>query len=308
MKPATAADAGGARERGWSAVLAIGAAVALLGGCGSAGSAGGGIVVGSKNFTEQVVLGEILSNMIETRAGIPVTRRLNLGGTFICHQALLAGEIDLYVEYTGTALTAILRGSPAAESGEALETVRSAYRRDFDLVWTEPLGFNNTFAMIVTQEAAERHSLGSISDLARVQGSFRAGFGYEFVERADGYAGLAAAYGLRFAGRPREMDLGLIYRALAEGEVDVVAGNSTDGVIASLGLVALEDDRRYFPPYDAVPVVRRAVLERHPRLRSILASLDGAISEGTIRKLNLAVDGDLRDPREVAREFVAALP
>jgi len=290
------------------ALVALAGAAALLGGCRPGGNGEGAIVVGSKNFTEQVILGEILADLIETRAGIPVTRRLNLGGTFICHQALLAGEIDLYVEYTGTALAAILRGSPVAERGAALETVRAAYQRDLDLIWTEPLGFNNTFAMIVTREAAERHGLRSISDLARVQGLFRAGFGYEFIERADGYAGLVAAYGLRFAARPREMDLGLIYRALAEGEVDVVAGNSTDGVIASLGLVALEDDRRYFPPYDAVPVVRRAALERHPRLRSVLASLDGAISEQRIRIMNLAVDGDLRDPREVAREFVATLP
>ncbi len=290
------------------ALVALAGAAALLGGCRPGGNGEGAIVVGSKNFTEQVILGEILADLIETRAGIPVTRRLNLGGTFICHQALLAGEIDLYVEYTGTALAAILRGSPVAERGAALETVRAAYQRDLDLIWTEPLGFNNTFAMIVTREAAERHGLRSISDPRGRSSSRGDRFGYEFIERADGYAGLVAAYGLRFAARPREMDLGLIYRALAEGEVDVVAGNSTDGVIASLGLVALEDDRRYFPPYDAVPVVRRAALERHPRLRSVLASLDGAISEQRIRMMNLAVDGDLRDPREVAREFVATLP
>jgi len=296
------------RLRSLTASLALALLAAPGASCRSAGGSGGGIVIGSKNFTEQVILGEILAALIETRAGIPVTRRLNLGGTFICHQALKAGEIDLYVEYTGTALTAILRHPPVADRAEALRIVREAYEKDLNLVWTDPLGFNNSFALIVTLEAARRHGLRAISDLSRVQETFRTGFGYEFVERADGYAGLAAAYSLRFARRPREMDLGLIYRALAEGEVDVVAGNSTDGVIASLGLVALEDDRRYFPPYDAVPVVRRETLERHPRIGPILAALGGAIAEESMRRMNLAVDGDLRDPREVAREFVASLP
>ena len=268
----------------------------------------GGLVVGSKNFTEQVILGEILADLIERRAGIPVTRRLNLGGTFICHQAMIAGEIDLYVEYTGTALTAILKRPPVADREEALRIVREAYDRDLGLEWTEPLGFNNTFVLVVTREASEGRGLSKISDLSRVEATFRTGFGYEFVERADGYAGLVSAYGLHFARPPREMDLGLIYRALSQGLVDVVAGNSTDGVIASLGLVPLVDDRRYFPPYDAVPVVRVDTLERFPRLRPILAALGGSIPEEAMRRMNLAVDGDLRDPRAVAREFVTALP
>lgn len=288
--------------------VVLSALALLVPSCARSSSGGGRIVVGSKNFTEQVILGEILAELIETRAGIPVTRKLNLGGTFICHQAITAGELDLYVEYTGTALTAILHRPPVPDPAEAYRIVRDAYASDLDLVWTEPLGFNNTFALIVTRGAAARDGLRTISDLARVQDTFRPGFGYEFVERADGYAGLAAAYGLRFARRPREMDLGLIYRALSEGEVDVVAGNSTDGVIARLGLVPLEDDRRYFPPYDAVPVVRRDSLAKHPRLRSILAGIAGAISEDSMRRMNLQVDGDLRDPRDVAREFVAGLP
>jgi osmoprotectant transport system substrate-binding protein len=290
--------------------LALGAALVILA-CGTPrGSepAGGSIVVGSKNFTEQVILGEILADLIERRAGIPVTRRLNLGGTFICQQALTAGAIDLYVEYTGTALAAILKRPPVADRGEALRIVREAYDREFGLVWTEPLGFNNTFVLVVTPEASETHGLRKISDLARVESGFRTGFGYEFVERADGYEGLLRAYGLRFAIPPREMDLGLIYRALSQGLVDVVAGSATDGVIARLGLVPLEDDRRYFPPYDAVPVVRAGTLARYPQLRAILASLGGAVTEASMRRMNLAVDGDLRDPREVAREFVAGLP
>lgn len=286
--------------------LLLAVLAALLAGCGTRRE--GRLVVGSKNFTEQVILGEILATLIEERAGIPVRRRLNLGGTFICHQGLIAGELDLYVEYTGTALTAILKRAPVADPAAALRIVREAYEKDIGLVWTEPFGFNNTFAMIVTRESAAREGLRKISDLARVQETFRAGFGYEFVERADGYEGLAAAYGLRFANRPREMDLGLIYRALAEGEVDVVAGNATDGVIAGLSLVALEDDRRYFPPYDAVPVIRRETLDRHPSLRPLLAKLGGAITADAMARMNLAVDGEFRDPREVARAFVATIP
>jgi len=300
--------------RATAAILPALCAAVLLCACrqdpvGAAGAgAGGGIVVGSKNFTEQVILGEILADLIERRAGIPVTRRLNLGGTFICHQAMTSGAIDLYVEYTGTALTAILKKPPVADRGEALRIVREAYDHDLGLVWTEPLGFNNTFVLVVTREASETRGLRKISDLALVESGFRTGFGYEFVERADGYAGLVSAYGLHFTRPPREMDLGLIYRALSQGLVDVVAGNSTDGVISSLGLVPLEDDRRYFPPYDAVPVVRAEALKKHPSLRPILAALGGAITEESMRRMNLAVDGDLRDPRAVAREFVAALP
>jgi glycine betaine/choline ABC-type transport system substrate-binding protein len=282
--------------------------VLLVAGCSETDPSGGGIVIGSKNFSEQVILGEVLATLIEEQLGLPVTRRLNLGGTFICHKALVAGEIDLYVEYTGTALTAILKQPPEVSPEEAYGIVREVYRDRFGALWTEPLGFNNTFALIVRPEVAREHGLRRISDLSRVQDWLRPGFGFEFIEREDGFPGLAERYGLAFAQRPLEMELGLIYRALAEREVDLIAGSSTDGVIASLGLVALEDDRRYFPPYDAVPVVRQATLDRHPGLRGLLARLGGAISEPVMRRMNFAVDGGLRDPREVAREFVATLP
>jgi glycine betaine/choline ABC-type transport system substrate-binding protein len=287
------------------AVLAILAASLTLLSCGGAGGRSDGIVIGSKNFTEQVILGEILAALIETRAGIPVTRKLDLGGTFICHQALVAGELDLYVEYTGTALTAILGESPNVTPEEAYRIVKEAYAEQFDLLWTEPLGFNDTFAFIVSRESARRHGLRTISDLVRVQETFRPGFGFEFLEREDGYKGLITKYGLQFAHRPLEMRLGLHYRALVEGQVDLVVANSTDGVIASLGLVILEDDKAYFPPYDAVPVVRQETLERHPQIRPLLSLLGDAIPETLMQEMNYAVDGELQDPREVARRFVA---
>lgn len=261
------------------------------------------IVIGSKNFTEQVILGELLAQHLEARTGLKVERRFNLGGTFICHQALVAGQIDVYVEYTGTALTAILKQPPQRDPDEVFRTVQEQYR-PLGLEWTPPLGFNNTFAMVIRGQDARRQGLKSISDIARVAPRWRAGFGYEFTERADGLKGLVATYGLKFGSPPRAMEIGLLYRALTEKQVDIVAGNSTDGLIEALDLVALEDDRHYFPPYYAAPVVRRAALERHPELRRALEELAGKISEEEMRRLNYAVEGERRDLRQAVREFL----
>ena len=259
------------------------------------------LVILSKNFTEQVILGEILAQHIE-RAGIPVERRLNLGGTFICDGALRAGKGDLYVEYTGTALTAILKRKGAVSPAEALRQVRAEYA-EAGLVVGEPLGFENTFAMLVRSSDAKRLGLKRLSELGPHAPTMKAAFGYEFLNRPDGYPGLARAYGLRLA-ETRVMDLGLTYRALAEGQVDVIAGNSTDGVIERLGLVQLEDDRRYFPPYEATPVVRKAALARHPTLGPALDALKGAIDASAMRRMNEQVDGKKRPSATVAREFL----
>ena len=262
------------------------------------------VVIGSKNFTEQIVLAELLAQVIAAHTGLHVERRLNLGGTLICQQALRAGEIDLYVEYTGTALTAVLGESPSSDRAAVYERVKKAYRERFGFEVTEPLGFNNTFAMVVRGEDARHLKLRTISDIAPYAPRWRAGFGYEFMERPDGFRGLVQTYQLRFAETPRIMDLGLIYRALKEKQVDIVAGNSTDGVIAALDLVVLEDDRHYFPPYEAVPVVRRQSLERHPEMRDALHALAGQISEDEMRRLNYAVDGQRKDVPQVVREFL----
>src|SRR3989442_446628 len=218
------------------------------------------IIVGAKNFTESDLLAEIVAQQIERRTRLPVERRLHLGGTFVCHQAITTGAIDLYIEYTGTAFTAILKQSPIANPDGVLRVVKTAYERQFQLRWTAPFGFNNTFAILVRHADATRYRLATISDLAKVAARWKAGCGYEFLERGDGFPGLARTYGLRFATPPTAMDLGLTYRALADGNVDVIAGNSTDGQIAALDLVQLMDDRQYFPPYQAAPVVRQAVV------------------------------------------------
>jgi osmoprotectant transport system substrate-binding protein len=262
------------------------------------------ITVGSKFFTEQVVLGELLAQHVEARTGIHVVRKSNLGGTLLCHKALLSGELDLYVEYTGTALTAVLHEAPGADdSAEIYQRVKKRYADGFSLEVTEPLGFENTFAMVVRAADARQYHLRAVSDIAPLAQGWRAGFGYEFLERPDGYQGWSHRYGLRFAAPPSVMDLGLIYRALVEKKVDIVAGNSTDGLIAALDLVPLEDDRHYFPPYDAVPIVRRDTLLRFPQLRVAMADLAGKISANDMRRLNAAVDADQRDPAAVVREF-----
>ena len=279
----------------------IALAACLFAGCGPARE--DRLVVGSKNFTEQVILGELIAQHLESK-GLPVSRRFYLSGTYICHQAILAGRIDLYVEYTGTALTAILKEPPRGSQQEVYERVKAAYARRFRLEVAEPLGFNNTFAIVIRGEDARRLGLKSLSQAAAYTPQWRAGFGFEFLERPDGFAGLASTYGLRFARAPRLMDLGLLYRALKEKQVDLVAGNSTDGLIEALDLTVLEDDRNYFPPYEAVPIVRQQTLARHPVVRQALAELGDTISEDQMRRLNYALDGQHRDAQEVARKLL----
>jgi osmoprotectant transport system substrate-binding protein len=280
------------------------AAVFGLSGCRKAGQAK--ITVGSKFFTEQVLLAELLAQHIEARTGIKVERKTNLGGTLLLHQALLAGELDLYVEYTGTALTAVLHETPSDDSATVYKRVKQLYGDRFHLEVTEALGFENTFAMVIRGEDATKMNLRKISDIAAIAPKWRIGVGYEFLERPDGFKGWSERYKLHFAGVPKVMDLGLIYRALLDRQVDIVAGNSTDGLIDSLGLVALEDNLHYFPPYDAVPVVRQSTLAECPQVREALAELGGKVSASDIRRMNYAVAGQLKDPAEVVREFRAS--
>jgi len=260
------------------------------------------IAVGAKDFTEQIILGELLAQFIEARTGLASERRFDLGGN-LAHEALVAGEIDMYVEYTGTALLAILKGPPLKDPQAVYQRVQAEYRRRFDLEWMEPLGFNNTFAILVRGEMARTLGLKSISQAAEFAPQWRAGFGQDFMSRPDGYPGFARTYRLHFE-EIREMDLSLTYRALAEKQVDLIAGNSTDGLIARYGLFQLEDDRNFFPPYDAVPVVRQESMKRHPELRGVLRQLAGILSVDEMRQLNYQVDGEKRRPREVVREFL----
>jgi osmoprotectant transport system substrate-binding protein len=264
------------------------------------------VVVGSKNFTESVILGEIIAQELEYR-GLPVVRKLNLGGSFVCHHAMLAGDLDVYVEYTGTAYSAILELPQERDPQRVRAVVDSVYAAQWDLEWTEPLGFENTFAMLIRGETARRLGLTKMSEAVPHAAEWRGGFGYEFLGRQDGYPGLLDWYGLKLRGTPAGMEPGLMYRALADGTVDIVAGNSTDGQIAALDLFHLEDDLRYFPPYEAAPVVRGAAVERHELLREVLRDLGGTITADRMRRLNYLVDVERRDVWEVVGEFLDGL-
>jgi osmoprotectant transport system substrate-binding protein len=263
------------------------------------------IVIGAKDFTEQVVLGELLAQEIEASGGGPVERRFWLAGSYLCQQALVSDRIDGYVEYTGTALTAILKQPLDRDAVLVDATVSRLYEQRYQVRVGPGLGFEDTFAMVVRGADARQLRLKTISDVAPYAAKWRLGVGYEFAERPDGLRGLSAAYGLHFAGDPRTMELGLLYRSLAAKQVDIVAGNSTDGAIRALDFVALEDDRHYFPPYEAVPLVREDSLRRWPQIGVAMQRLAGKVSADEMRAMNLAVDGEHQDVGEVVRAFRA---
>jgi glycine betaine/choline ABC-type transport system substrate-binding protein len=283
--------------------LVLAAAVIALCGC-QRGSAT--VRIGSKNFSEQIVLAEIVAQALEGK-GLRVDRKFNLGGTFVCHKALIAGDLDLYPEYTGTAFTAILAKKPVSDPAAVREDVSREYKKRWDLAWSPPLGFENTFALVVRGEDARRWGLKTISDLKGHAAEIRPGFGYEFLEREDGFPGLAKTYGLEFRKRPAQMDLGLLYPALQGRQVDLIAGNSTDGLIAALGAVVLEDDKHYFPPYEAAFVVRGRVWRERLEVHQVLERLGGRISAEEMRKINAQLDRDKRRPEDVAKEFLKTL-
>jgi osmoprotectant transport system substrate-binding protein len=262
------------------------------------------IVIGSKNFTESLLLGELMAQQIEAHTNLKVERRFYLAGTFICQQSMLSRRIDIYPEYTGTALTAILKEKSSGAEKEVYQKVKSEYERRFNLTLGPAFGFNDTFAIEIRGEDARRLNLKTLSGAASFAPHWRAGFGYEFMERGDGYRGLAATYGLRFAGPPRLMDLGLLARALRDRQIDLAAGNTTDGLISALDLFVLEDDRHYFPPYQAVPVIRGQTIHDHPEITAALGPLAGTISDDEMRRLNYAVDGQHRDAREMIKDFL----
>ena len=262
------------------------------------------ITVGSKNFTEQVVLGEIVAQHLESRLGLPVKRQLNLGGTMLAHQALVRGEIDLYPEYAGTAMTAILKLPPTSDPTAAIALIRKEYQSRFALEWMDPLGFNNTFAMVIRGDEARKNKIATLSDAARHAVGWTLGVGYEFQQRPDGLAGLLKTYRLPVQGSPKTMDLGLLYKALEQGQVSMVAGNATDGQLSVLDAVILKDDHHYFPPYDCGLVVRAEILKDNAPLRQALVELAGRFNDVTMRKLNYQVDGEHRAVREVAVQFL----
>lgn len=262
------------------------------------------IVIGSKNFTEQIILGELLAQQIERKTKLSVDRKFNLGGTYVCFNGIEKGELDIYPEYTGTAYTAILKLPVIGDAKKVLETVQYRFERDHKLEWSKPFGFNNSFAIVIRGEDARQFKLQTLSQAAAQTPKWRAGFGFEFLNREDGFPGLSKTYNLKFATSPKVLDLGLLYRALQDKQVDLVAGNTTDGVLSSIDVTVLRDDKNYFPPYEAAAVVRRDTFQKHPELREILDQLGGSISEAKMRELNFRVDGKKEDVKQVVREFL----
>jgi len=276
--------------------------IALALGCGCSRSRP--IVVGSKNFTEQLVLGEILAQQLERRLGQKVERKLNLGGTLVAHQALVNGAIDLYPEYTGTALTAVLKLPLSPDRARVLDQVRGEYGKRWRLEWMAPFGFDNSFAMVIRGDEARRSSLHTLSEAARQKKGWVMGVGYEFLQRPDGFNGLVRAYRLDIKGEVKTMDLGLLYRALDERQVDMIAASATDGMLSVLDVTVLQDDKHYFPPYEASAVVRMDSLASRPGMREALEALDGKLTNRAMQKLNYEVDGKHRPLAEVAQEFL----
>jgi glycine betaine/choline ABC-type transport system substrate-binding protein len=275
------------------------AAALFTSGCGGKAA----VVVGSKNFTEQAILGEVVAQQIERRLHVKVERKLNLGGTLVAHRALAAGEIDLYPEYTGTALTAVLKQHPMNDAAAVMNAVRALYRAEYKLDWLEPLGFDNTFAMIVPGTLAREKNLATLSQAAAAQ-SWKLGIGYEFAGRPDGLDGLLKTYGIHMAAQPATMDLGLLYHALEAGDVNMIAASATDGQISKRDVAVLRDDKNYFPPYQCAIVVNEAAETRVPGLRAALDELSGKISTDTMRQLNYEVDVEHRPEWRVAGEFL----
>jgi osmoprotectant transport system substrate-binding protein len=297
------------RKPFWVQMLLVIVLLLAIAGCsasptGSGNSGGSGnLVIGAKSFTEQDILGELLAQQIEAKTDLKVVRRLQLGDTLVCHNALLSGQIDLYPEYTGTAFSTILKQKTLGDVKEVYRQVKEGYAQQFNLAVMPPLGFQNTFAMIVRGNVARSLNLKTLSQAAPYVPQWQAGFGYEFTERQE-YANMVKTYDFKFTKAPRLMNLGLLYRALLQKQVDLVAGNSTDGQITRSDFVILQDDRQAFPPYEAAAIVREATLQKYPQVGTALEQLAGKISPNEMQHLNYLVEGELRDIKAVVQEFL----
>jgi osmoprotectant transport system substrate-binding protein len=276
-------------------------ALLILGGC-STGKAP--IRVGSKNFTEQVVLGEIIAQHLEHRLHVTVERRLNLGGTLLAHEALRSSQIDLYPEYTGTALSAVLKDSIDTDSAAVLARVRSEYLQKFQVEWLDPLGIDDSFAMVINGPMARARNLETLTDGSKVSEPWMLGVGYEFEQRADGMGALGKTYHLRWQGSPKTMDLGLLYKAIEQGQVTMIAANATDGMLSKMDLKVLKDDQHAFPPYQVCIAARQDSMRGTTGLREALLELSGKFTNQRMQNLNYQVDGQHRSVAQVAAEFL----
>lgn len=261
------------------------------------------IKVGSKNFTEQYILAEMYAALLE-KAGFQVERKINLGGTLIAHQALTTGQIDLYPEYTGTALSSVVKGTMSTDPDKVYNEVKDFYAKNYNLTWLKPTGINNGYVIVVRNETADANNLKSLSDLSKVANTLVFGGGAEFPDRADGLPGLKRVYNAEFKEFKQFAKLGLRYDALSQKDIDVANGAATDWQIGAQGLTALDDDKGLFPPYYVAPVVRQQVLEANPKLKDVLESLGSHLDNATMRVLNAKVETDHEEPKDVAEAFL----
>ncbi|WP_300381718.1 glycine betaine ABC transporter substrate-binding protein [Clostridium sp.] len=263
------------------------------------------IVVGSKNYSEQLILGNMLELLIEDNTDINVETSLNLGGTQIAFNALKSGSIDLYVEYTGTAYVNLFNINDGnTDTDDVYNIVKEKFEKDLGLELLKPIGFNNTYAIATTKEIASKYNLKKVSDLQAISGELLAGPTIEFANREDGLLGLNEAYNIKFKS-VKPVDGGLRYTALINGESDIIDAFTTDGLIDKFDLTILEDDKSFFPPYYAAPLIRMDTLEKYPELKDVLNMLNGKITDEKMRKLNYEVDVNGKDPKMVAKEFLA---
>lgn len=272
-----------------------------------ASPASGIIVVGSKNFTEQMVVGNIAAELLEAHTSLKVEKKLHLGGTNVCFEALKRGSanngIDIYVEYTGTGLVNILQMEVKTDPQEVYETVKKEFKNRWNLIWLEPWGFNNTYTLAVKEEFAKQNNIETFSDLAKFADQLIFGCTMEFIERPDGYPGFKKAYGFSFK-EAKAMDPGLMYAAIDNDLVQVISAFATDGLLVAHNLKILKDDKNFFPPYHAAPLVNGEVLEKYPGIAEALNKLANSITDEDMQKLNYKVDGEGKDPAQVAREFL----
>ncbi len=283
-----------------SLILAI--SLALLAGCG--GASEGKIVIGSKNFTENMVLGEMFSQVIQDKTDLKVEYKENLGGTMVCFEAIKKGDLDIYPEYTGTGLTAHLKMDVINDAAKVYDIVQEEFNKQFEIKWLQPLGFNNTYAVAVKEDYAKENNITKVSELVPLAKDLTFGGEHEFFDRQDGYEGMIEAYGLNFKSDPAKMDVALKYQAISQGKMDVTDAFATDGQLITYKLTILEDDKNFFPPYYAAPIVRNDTLEKYPELEAVLNSLAGKISDEEMQMMNYKVESEKKAIRDVARDFL----
>jgi osmoprotectant transport system substrate-binding protein len=288
---------------GWALAAVLAVTIAGAGAPSSLAQERPAVTIGSKNFTESLLIGEMYALLLEAN-GFKVNRKLNLAGTLIAHGALVKGEIDLYPEYTGTALLNMLKLETMSDRKKVYDKVKDEYAKQFQLVWLDAAPMNNTQAVAVTQAIAKKHNMTTLSRMSVVAPQLVMAAVPEFTERPDGLKGLQRVYGGFNFKKVNLVDYGVKYRALTGGQADATVAFGTDGEIIGYKLVVMKDDKGLWPPYQVAPVVRKALLDKAPGVAKALNRVAGKMTDATMQRLNWEVDGKKREYADVAKEFL----